>query len=445
VPEPHALLIEHATLIDGVAPAPHTDASVLVSGDRIVDSGPSARVAAHREAAQARRIDARGRWIIPGLIDSHVHTALVGFEAMPVFLAAGVTTVRDTGGPLDLMEEFRDRLAAGESPGPRLIFCGPLIDGEPLSWPAAVLPIAEPTARADGAARLADECIARGAGSVKLYFRLPRESLRAAIARVAGRVPVTGHLGAVRASEAVADGIDGFEHALITLHNDVVPDAMRFDVDRDSMTDPAFWPGLLRAWAEADLDAPPAQALLDSMRAHDVTLDPTLDLLSDRGREEDDPRLRYVRAELRGGWDMLRAARGAGRPEPQPFVRRGLERVGEYVRRYHALGGRVIVGTDTGAIPYVIPGFGIHAEMQLLAEAGLSAAAVLRAATIEAARALRIEGETGSIEPGKCGDLVLLDADPLADIANVARIHSVVRAGVIQEPARLLAPLDAPK
>ena len=434
------LLVEGGTLIDGTAAKPLAGAAVLIAGGDIIDAGPAARVGTRPECATAERLDARGLWIIPGLIDSHIHAALTGFESMPVFLACGVTTVRDVGGPLDIMTDTRDRLDAGETAGPRFIFCGPLIDGDPPSFPSGLLPIIASTPDAAAAADLADECIARGAGAIKLYFRLPRESLRAAIARVAGRVPVTGHLGRTRASEAVEDGINCFEHVVVTIYNDVVREEDRFDAVRDSMADPNFWIKLHEGWARADLDGRGAQSLLEAMRASDVTLDPTLDITALVGARAaaEDPSLRHIRPELRQLWEMRRQASGP-RPEADPAIARaGHAACGDFVRRYHELGGRVIAGTDVGAVPHLVPGFSLHGELRMLVAAGLSPAAALRAATLDAAKALRIEAETGSIEPGKAADLVLLEGNPLEDIAHVASIREVVRKGVRYRPSDLL-------
>lgn len=434
------VLITQTTLVDGTGGDHVSDAAILVRAGRILAAGPTHAVRAHPEAAQAEPTDASGTWTIPGLIDAHIHSALTGFESMPVFLACGVTTVRDVGGPLDVVTSIRDRLAAEEGPGPRFIFCGPLIDGEPASFPSAVLPIIASTPGPAAAADLADECIERGAGAIKLYFRLPRPSLQAAIARVAGRVPVTGHLGLTRASEAVEDGVNCFEHVVVTIYNDVVREEDRFDALRDSMADPNFWIRLHEGWARADLGGQGAQSLLEAMRRRDVTLDPTLDItaLVGGGTRGDDPNLRHVRPELRQIWEIRRQAADS-RPEADPEVGRpGHAACGDFVRRYHAIGGRVIAGTDVGAVPYLVPGFSLHAELNMLVEAGLSPGAALRAATLDAATALRIDGDTGSIEPGKAADLVILERNPLHDITHVGSIREVMRGGVRYRPSQLL-------
>ncbi len=435
-----AILITGTTLLDCAGDKPLGPAGILVRNGRVVATDRADAIAAHPEARGAEVVDAAGTWTIPGLIDAHIHSALTGIESMPVFLACGVTTVRDVGGPLDAVTAIRDRLAAGDLVGPRFVFCGPLIDGEPASFPSGLLPILQSTSDAAAAAALADECIARGTGAIKLYFRLPRESVRAAIKKVDGRVPVTGHLGRTRASEAVEDGINCFEHVIVTIYNDVAREEDRFDAVRDSMADPAFWIRLQQGWSRADLDGGGARSLLEAMLRRGVTLDPTLDIAALVGarRDTDDPSLRHVRTELRQMWELRRQAAGQ-RPELDPAVARAGHAVcGEFVRRYHDMGGRVIAGTDVGAVPYLVPGFSLHGELRELVAAGLSNDAVLRAATIEAARALRIDADTGSIEPGKCADLVILERNPLEDIANVASVREVLREGRRYRPADLL-------
>jgi len=435
-----AVLITGTTLVDCAGGKPMDQAAILVRDRRIVATGVGDSIAAHAEAAGADIVDATGTWTIPGLIDAHIHSALTGIESMPVFLACGVTTVRDVGGPLDAVVAIRDQLTAGDLPGPRFIFCGPLIDGEPASFPSGLLPILQSTPDAGAAAALAEECIARGAGAIKLYFRLPRASLQAAIKQVAGRVPVTGHLGRTRASEAVEDGINCFEHVVVTIYNDVVREDGRFDAVRDSMADPMFWIRLHEGWARADLSGDAPRALLDAMLARDVTLDPTLDIAALVGgrRDADHPTLQHVRTELRQMWELRRHAAGP-RPEVEPaLAHAGHAACGEFVRRYHGMGGRVIAGTDVGAVPYLVPGFSLHGELAELVAAGLSTEAALRAGTIEAARALRVDRETGSVEPGKSADLVILERNPLEDIANVAAIREVMREGKRYRPADLL-------
>jgi hypothetical protein len=437
------LLIQHGTVIDGTGGRALNDGAVLIVDGRIAAVGATAEVAGRPEAAGAEVVDAAGCWVIPGLIDAHIHSALTGVGSMPVFLGCGVTTVRDVGGPLEVMTDIRDQLAAGAVAGPRFVFSGPLIDGEPPSFPNAALPIIASTADGAAAATLAEQCIAAGAGSIKLYFRLGCDAVRAAIERVAGRVPVTGHLGRTLASEAAEAGINGLEHVIVTAYNDVAPEGRRFDAMTSSMATGEFWSGLLGGWADVDLDAASAQRLLELLRERDVTLDPTLDItrtgLGGLPSDEGAPPAQYVRPELRQAWSMQAPGQRAPDVAARDIARRGHAKCDELVRRYHAMGGRVTAGTDVGAVRNCVPGFSLHGEMRMLRDAGLSNEAVLRAATIDAARAMRIDDETGSIEVGKAADLVVLEGDPLADVRNVGRVRTVVRGGVAHDAAALLA------
>ena len=144
------------------------------------------------------------------------------------------------------------------------------------------------------------------------------------------------------------------------------------------------------------------------------------------------PRLAYVRKKLAAGWQFLRA-NAPTEPDDDGLAERGHAKCDDFVRRYHELGGRVTAGTDVGAVPFIVPGFSLHDEIAMLVGAGLSPSSAINAATIEAAKALRIDQETGSVEPGKCADLVILDGDPLVDNRNLGRISTAVRAGTIHD------------
>ena len=133
----------------------------------------------------------------------------------------------------------------------------------------------------------------------------------------------------------------------------------------------------------------------------------------------------------------MRAAQPAA-PGPQERGRRVREKLQELVRRAHEAGGRIVAGTDTGAVRSIVPGFGLHRELGYLRSAGLSTMDVLRAATARAAEALRRD-DLGAIAPGKRADLLLLRGDPLADLSALRHIHRVVRDGVVYDPAALLA------
>jgi imidazolonepropionase-like amidohydrolase len=164
-----ALLIEDVTLIDGTGAPARPASSLLIDGDRIARVAPAGALEA---PAGIERIDGRGRWLLPGLIDMHVHVALVGEEALPLWLGSGITSVRDLGGEIETLLPLRDAVARGEQIGPRILSYGPMLDGDPpifaggfgnLTWINRTV--------ADGEAAI-DRLLAAGVDGIKLYAGL---------------------------------------------------------------------------------------------------------------------------------------------------------------------------------------------------------------------------------------------------------------------------------
>lgn len=423
------MLIRGVTLIDGTGAAPIRNASIALDDGRIAAAGPAARMP---ESPGVRVIDGAGRWAVPGLIDAHVHLELVGRESLPVFLALGITTVRDLGGALDFLVETRRQLEDG-AVGPRLLFAGPMIDGEPPAWPALVRSAPDP----ETAARMCEECLRAGAAVIKLYSTLPPEGLRRCIEQVAGRVPVTGHLGATLSSEAMRAGIDGLEHALLTPYNDLVPEERRI-APGETMISPGFWSKVNEGWLEADLSSERARRWIDLVVEEDVSFCPTLTVAPGAGDEPSAEELRLV-PRVHERW--LEATRQREQQQPpagfQELARAARSKLQELVGLVHGAGGRVVAGTDTGAVRSLVPGFALHRELSLLSGAGLSNMDVLRAATARAAEALG-RADIGTIEAGKRADILLVRGDPLADLAALRRIDRVVLDGAVYQPEELL-------
>lgn len=426
-----ALLIRNVTLIDGTGAPALEDAAIAIEDGRIVAAGRAGEVGA---PAGARALDGGGLWAVPGLIDTHVHTELVGFESLPVFLALGLTTVRDLGGGLPFLTDARARLEAG-AVGPRLLFTGPMIDGVPPTWPALV----RSTPDAEAAAGAVEEHLAAGADAIKLYTTLRPDALRRCIEQVDGRVPVTGHLGATRASEAMEAGINGLEHALLTPFNDVAPAELR-TAPEEVMMSPGFWAKMNRGWLEADLDAPDAQRFVQLVVERDVSFCPTLTVLPGANDDPDEEELRHAPKVLERWLEATQQReeqRAQRPPEFQAWVAKVREKLQDLVGRVHRAGGRIVSGTDTGAVRSLVPGFALHRELALLSGAGLSNTELLRAATARAAEALRRD-DLGTIAPGKRADLLLVRRDPLRDIDALREIHRVVQDGRVYDPAELL-------
>ena len=422
------LVISGVTLIDGTGAPPAEHATIRIDGDRIAAVGQGAVV-----PDGVQTIDGRGLWATPGLIDTHVHLELVGRIALPAWLALGVTTIRDLGGALDFLVETR-RLLEGGMAGPRLLFTGPMIDGDPPTWPS----LNRATESAEGAARAVEEHLAAGADAIKLYTTLEPEALRRCIAQVDGRVPVTGHLGRTTSCEAMEAGINGLEHALLTPYNDLAPEDLRTPPG-ETMMSPGFWLKVNDGWLEADLDSDRARRWLDLLVEKDVSFCPTLTVVPLAGDAPEEQELATV-SGARDRWLEATQQRQAIEvpPELRERARRTRAKLQELVGRAHEAGARVVSGTDTGAVRSLVPGYALHRELGFLSEAGLSSMDVLRAATARAAEALRRD-DLGVIAPGKRADVLLLRRNPLGDVSALREIDRVVHDGQVYHPAALLA------
>jgi imidazolonepropionase-like amidohydrolase len=440
------LLFQNARLIDGIADQPRAGMSILVTGERItavergaVPAPPGAQV-----------IDLGGKTLLPGLIDTHVHSTFMDSECLPLFLAAGVTSARDVGGKLEKVRQLKAELNSGKKLGPRLSICGPLLDGAdrsfdysgPLGEMLDSVPSPEAVPQKIGG------LLAAGVDGVKLYFTMPPDTAKAVIGFVDNRVPVTGHLGYSHSLDLIKAGIHGLEHVWISPYNDFCALDMRFGPGA-SMLDPKFWTQTIRGWEEADLQGKGARTWFDAMVEHQVNMGTTLDLLwmAKCGSEaaQRDPDRRYVppmaltrqramAAHLgeRPDWDIhpgfFDPAQGA----------KALERHQEVTRMLHEAGGLVVGGTDCGGLAYPPPGFALLREIELMAEA-IGAMAALKAVTSVAARYLRRQDDIGSVAPGRYADFLVVDGDPLRDTRELRKLTTVYRGGVAYDPQELLA------
>lgn len=444
------LAIRGGSLIDGTGHAPVPDATVLVEGDRITAAGPSAQITVPEGATV---VEAAGRTVIPGLIDMHVHTGLCGEESFPLFLALGVTAIRDCAADPAEILPLRDRVASGEVVGPRIFSMGPVLDGSPPTFsppnPAGLHELHS----VEEARAVAEELIASGVDGLKLYARLPPEHAAAILDVARGRVPTTGHLSRTTAGEAVRAGISCLEHTHASLYQDIVQEEDRHTADGGNGIMPNYWNWLSGGWARADLDAPHVRRFVDLLVEHDVSLCATVimmtgGMVTEEAAEE--PGLAYLPGRMRErhlpenarrGWEERRAAgAAAGLPlqnVPPVNVRTRANQL-DFVRRAHEAGVRLVIGTDVGGASMQVPGFSMHREMAIHLEAGIAAQDVIGAATRAAAAALWRQADLGTIEPGKLADLVVIDGDPLADLDSARNVVTVVANGVPHDAAALL-------
>ncbi|HEY7031702.1 MAG TPA: amidohydrolase family protein [Thermomicrobiales bacterium] len=425
-----ARLIRGATVIDGTGAPPRPGTSLLIAGDRIAAIGADTDFGAQPDAEV---LDARGLTVIPGLIDCHVHIGHSPEEMAPLYPRYGVTTVRDTGGNLEQLVALRDRLADGTLAGPRLFFCGPLFDTPPVVWDG----ITAAVETAEDVAAAMPAVAAAGAIAAKIYVGV-RPPLVAAIVRIAREhgLPATGDLGATSATEAIAAGIAGLEHAS-SAYLDLVPPERQASMALFHEQGPAVW---RREWnrglADADGDGPAAQRLAALIAERDVAFDPTLVVLDCLGhltesRVVDAPEVGLVPEQLRGEWqDRATGRRTHWTADDFATSHRAFATMRAFTSTAHHAGARMLVGSDAPN-PFVVPGASLHRELELLVEAGLSPLEVLRLATQGNAAELRAQDDLGTLTPGKKADLVLLEADPLADIRSTRRIRLVIQNGAV--------------
>jgi imidazolonepropionase-like amidohydrolase len=434
--EPDGIALVGATLIDGSGGPALEGSVVVVRSGRIESVGPRGEFLLPERTAE---VDLTGRWIMPGLIDGHVHLveplAGVARWSMARYLAWGVTTVRDVHGSLRSALALRRQLNRGGRPGPRVYSAGAMIDGVPSTYPDAL------TARSPKEARRAvDRLVNAGTDQVKVYTRVDRTLLGAVLDEARTfNFAVAGHLGLTDAVTAARLGLGSLEHL------SGVPEAASADpsglyaAHRQSFF--AGWTAFERAWA--GLDSTSLDRVAGVLAARNVIVVPTL-LLHETFSRLDDPAvlgdtmLNAIPEEERRRWnvpDMIARAGWTGRDFAA--FRRSRATQNRFHRIFNAKDGRIAVGT---AAPnqLLIPGYGVHREMQLLVAAGLTPGEAISSATRNGAQLLRVDS-LGLIAPGKVADLVVLDRDPLADIRNTLSIHRVMIRGRFLSPDSIRA------
>ena len=403
------IAITNVTLIDGTGAAPRPGATVIISGARI------SRIADGKAdlAGINEVIDGKGKFLIPGLWDMLTHLAYVGDVTCTTLVAYGVTSVRDPGGALDTVDWFRARIQRGSLIGPRIFRAGPLIDGsKPSSLDRLVIETADDGREAVRflKARGVDFIKAHNGATPAAYFAMLAEAKKQGLA-VVGHIP-----NDVDPGEAIDAGHQSLEHVVSLFEGPV-----RRKVAAGMTQEQAF----------AEFTDAEATRLARKMVVKGTWFDPTLVTYWYRAhqweaRAANDPRERYVTASARNFQKSFT-------PLPDnPDIRRALatsfERFLEIARILHREGVRFLVGTDL-AVPLIFPGSSVHEELAWLVKAGLTPMEALVAGTRNGAEAVGRLSDLGTIEKGKFADLVLLNADPLADIANTQKIAAVIANG----------------
>ncbi|MEO5718066.1 MAG: amidohydrolase family protein [Chthoniobacterales bacterium] len=438
-----ALALTHVTVIDGTGAAPLPDRTLLVTGNRITS------ITTAPPPSGARAIDASGKFLIPGLCDMHVHIAGVSADPkwskstlLPLLVANGITTVRDMGGDLAALQEWRKKIAAGKLIGPRIFAPGPMLDGGKSQLPD-LLAVGSPN---EGRTAVR-ELKARNADFIKVLSRLDRESYFAIAEEskkqgmtFVGHVPNT--LNAREVSEAGQKSIEHIFYSNLAFDCSAREDELRKKSAEARANRDSAGAAAARDEANASFDPKKVAAVAETMVQNKTWLVSTLVAIRAIAQQrelarEDPPELAYLPPELRAKWTPAEIKKEVS-PEVAKWYLAQFQNDLKIARALHAAGVQMMAGSDS-LDPLNFPGPSLHDELKLLTEIGFTPMEALQAATSSPAQFLEAGGAGGwgTIQAGRVADLVLLEADPLADIANTKKIAAVVIAGKFLDRAAL--------
>jgi imidazolonepropionase-like amidohydrolase len=433
-PKQSVLAITHVNVIDATGAGVKPDSMVLLEGDRITALGNSSTVHPPTDAVV---VDATGKYLIPGLWDMHVHWYQENY--LPLFIANGVTGVRMMWG-YPIHHAWKKQIERGSLLGPRMYLASTLVDGPNPIWPGSFVASSATEGREAVKQAKADK-----ADFVKVYSLLPRDAYFA-IADEARKlqIPFAGHVPiSVTAEEAAAAGQMSIEHltgilpACSSREAELLKAAQNFLAE--NATNNAARAYMAHAMRENKIaletySADKAAALFSALKQNGTWQCPTFTVLrlftlATNPAITNDARLKYMPPEMRSEWNGMTSSRLKNSSAKyaalgEAYFQKHLEIVGAM---QHA-GVSILAGTDTGN-PYCMPGFSLHDELAFLVQAGLTPMEALQAATLNAARFMGREKDLGTITTGKLADLVLLDANPLDDIANTRKIAAVIYNG----------------
>ncbi len=420
VPPAAGLALTHARVLDITKGTWLADQTIVIVGDTIKSIGPSSGRSSI--PAGAETIDLAGKLVIPGLIDMHSHTGATGSV---LAVASGVTTVRDVGNDPDVLDDLKARFDAGTAVGPSIVRYG-LIEGRGEKAASSTVTAETP----EEAKAAVDYFAKRGYESIKIYNSMKVELVPVLAKEAhAKNMLVIGHVPIhMLANEAVKAGYDGIEHInqvmlnFFATHDTDTRDTTRFTLVAEKM--PSF-----------DLDGKPMRDLIELFKKTKTVIDPTLVPFQDL--------IAGVPGKITPGLEPVvermpsQVQRGfltGGLPidgDKRELYAKAWTKLLAAVKTLHAAKVHLVAGTDH------IGGVMLHDELRLFVKAGISPVDALRAATIEAARGMRMDNKLGSITVGKRADLAILTGDPIADITKLRTIERTVRAGVIYTSAPL--------
>ncbi len=443
------IIIKHATLVDAANPV-RENMTVVLQDDVIQLIAESGSVMI--DAQEDTIVDARGKFLIPGLWDAHVHLTFIPEldykTAYDLFLANGITSIRDTGAVLSKLQPAIDYANDNPDKTPRLFYSGPLIDGslrvykgKEAGFPELSIGVDENT---DSKA-VVNELLNQGVSFLKTYEMLSAKTFLGLLAMAKEKnLRVTGHIPlSIDLIEAIDAGLGGMQHirnldlACTNNAEEILAQRQALLKNKDSLPGSALRSKihqLQRFVAIGNLDEERCNKIIRHLAANNVFQTPTLTINTlDSKRfyahQEWRDTYQFLPKTLQKSWYIgsIEMAKEEVSENDKIFEDWSMKIVGLFNKN----GVKIIAGTDT-PIGFLTPGYSLHKELELLVEAGLTPLQALRSATITPAEFFNLESKMGTIEPGKYADLVILDSNPLDSIKNTQNIHMVIAKGKIK-------------
>lgn len=435
-------VLDHVRVIDGTGSPAKEDQAVVIANGKIQSIGPDASA---QIPQNAKRIDRTGYSVIPGLVGMHDHlfyvdsaalqrtgktpqpgiiTPEIPFTGPRLYFAAGVTTMRTTGSQEPYTDlKVKRRIDAGLMPGPTIDATGPYLEGAPTRF-AAMHELTGP----DDAKRMVDYWSDEGATSFKAYMDISRAELDAAIkAAHAHKFKLTGHLCSVTWPEAIALGIDDFEHGPVFTDTEFVADKKLDACPPD---------GGRASWQKVAIDGPEVQGLIQNLIAHHIAVTSTLPVFEAlvAGRPPLQQRvLNAMSPQATQSYLTMRALIPADSPMGE-MLRKEMD----FELAFFKAGGLLLAGPDPTGNGGVLPGFGDQREVELLVEAGFTPIEAIKIATENGAIYLGQLDRIGTLAEGKQADIVLIKGDPSTKISDIENVETVFKAGAGYDSAKLI-------
>ena len=403
---PSPLVLTGATLIDVTGKPPIANSAVVIEGDRILSVGPRATA---KIPSGAKVVDVSGRFLLPGLWDMHSHFYQVEFG--PTYLAAGITSARDVGNDIEFGTSMRDAAKQKRGLGPRMLLAG-YIDGK-SDYHSFDVQVETPEEARAAVQRYKNA----GYELIKIRDQVKLETLKVITAeahrlgmRVVGHIP-----DGMNALQAVEAGMDEISHL--------------------NYVETGFFPNRARnnPPVSINLESANSKRALEFFKKHGTVVDPTIAVLELMLRPKNVPIESFEAGVTKVAPELVVQINMKGESADQAAgLRAVLDVMLKIIGGLHRAGVPIVAGTDVG-----VPAHTLHRELELYVKAGLTPLEAIQAATITPARAMKVDNEVGTIEPGKRADLMVLDANPLDNISNIRRVRYVIAQGRLFDSAKL--------